>query len=118
MCLTIDVPPAFISLHPGHLQIFFFKLCKFLRSPATWVFVFDGPNRPTIKRGKAVNSSTAPSWVGPCKDLIECFGFHVHQAPGEGEAELGKLSSHGFIDVILTTDSDIFVFGGSCVLRR
>jgi hypothetical protein len=64
---------------PGHLRVFFYKLCKFLRSPVTWVFVFDGRDRPTLKRGKTVPASTTPSWVGPCKALIECFGFYVHQ---------------------------------------
>jgi len=119
---------------PGHLQIFFFKLWKFLQSPITWIFVFDGLNHPTIKRGKVVNGSTTPLWVGPCKTLIECFGFHVHQAsaallvdkillelyqaPGEAEAELAKLSSQGIIDLIFTTDGDAFVFGGLCVLQR
>ncbi|KDR70577.1 hypothetical protein GALMADRAFT_46237, partial [Galerina marginata CBS 339.88] len=99
------------------LRVLFFKLCKFLQSPITWIFVFDGPLRPNKKRSKSVNSQV-PSWRGSCQSLLKSFGFAIHQAPGEGEAELAKLNASGFIDAVLSTDSDSFVFGAQCVIRR
>lgn len=39
------------------------------------------------------------------------------QAPGEAEAELATLSAGGYLDVVLTNDSDVFVFGATHVIR-
>lgn len=39
------------------------------------------------------------------------------QAPGEAEAELAQLNKLGFIDVVITEDSDTLAFGATCVLR-
>jgi 5'-3' exonuclease len=39
------------------------------------------------------------------------------QAPGEAEAELAQLNKLGFIDVVITEDSDALAFGATCVLR-
>ena len=41
------------------------------------IFVFDGPQRPRVKRGKAV--IITDNWmVDEFKDLIHAFGFHSH----------------------------------------
>jgi 5'-3' exonuclease len=42
----------------------------------------------------------------------------LHQAPGEAEAELGYLNRILAIDLVLTSDSDIFIFGATHVMRR
>ncbi|CAA7260307.1 unnamed protein product [Cyclocybe aegerita] len=97
------------------IEILFFKLCLFLRYPIVWIFVFDGPSRP-VKNGKAPLSHQ-PSWVEPVKQLVKLFGFHVHEAPGEGEAELSKMNSIGILDAIITTDSDALVLGARYILR-
>jgi 5'-3' exonuclease len=77
-------------------------------------------------------------WAGPCKRLLEIFGFMIHevsvmirvlscwplitglmhQAPGEAEAELAKLNAVGLVDAVFTSDSDALVFGARCVIRR
>ncbi|KAF8955937.1 PIN domain-like protein, partial [Flammula alnicola] len=107
------------------MRIFFFKLCRFLHeSPAVMVFVFDGPNRPSYKHGRHIDTHSIPEWCNLCKNLIESFGFYWHQvstgiyfAPGEAEAELARLCDLHAIDVALTGDSDAFVFGAQYVLR-
>lgn len=64
----------------GALRTFFYKLCKYLReAPAIFIFVFDGPDRPSFKHGRDINTQTAPEWAGPCKQIIEAFGFYWHQ---------------------------------------
>lgn len=52
------------------------------------------------------------------KKFLENINLSLVQAPGEGEAELAALNSRGLIDVVLTTDSDILVFGAHSILRR
>ncbi|KAG6819757.1 hypothetical protein H0H93_008969 [Arthromyces matolae] len=99
------------------LKIFFAKLCYFLSLPATILFVFDGPQRPSYKRGRQVK--TVPLWWhGHATRLIKDFGFHSYTAPGEAEAELAQLNSLGLIDAIITNDSDAFVFNAQRVFRR
>ena len=41
----------------------------------------------------------------------------MYQAPGEAEAELAMLNSLGVIDVVITDDSDAFIFGAICIIR-
>ncbi|KAG9217978.1 hypothetical protein PLEOSDRAFT_1114240 [Pleurotus ostreatus PC15] len=98
------------------LKIFFFRLCRLLTIPANFIFVFDGPDRPSHKCGTKVIKH--PAWVTAyLKPLIEAFGFHHHQAPAEAEAELAQLNQHCFIDAIITEDSDVLVFGGLTIIR-
>ncbi|KAJ7152390.1 PIN domain-like protein [Mycena filopes] len=108
--------------HPGPggdkllLEKMFYQLCQFSRAPLTPVFVFDGPDRPPIKRGIRVMNHAAPV-IQHLKTMIRAFGFHVHDAPGEAEAELAQLNRNDDIDAIITEDSDAFVFGATCVIR-
>ncbi|TFK72356.1 PIN domain-like protein, partial [Pluteus cervinus] len=99
------------------LKIFFFKLCRFLSIPAIFVFVFDGPERPPIKRNTQILSKQTIWLIPHLKTLIRAFGFHVHDAPGEAEAELAKLNRRCLIDAVYTSDSDSLVFGAQLVLR-
>jgi XPG N-terminal domain len=56
------------------LRSIFYKLVKFLEVPVTPLFVFDGPARPSTKRGKRVIAK--PHWLTePFKDLLDAFGF-------------------------------------------
>ncbi|KAF4607635.1 hypothetical protein EYR38_001708 [Pleurotus pulmonarius] len=108
------------SLHSPNenaaLKIFLYRLCRLLTIPATFIFVFNGPNRPLRKRGVSVVNR--PSWVTDyLKPLIANFGFYHHQAPGEAEAELAELNRRQYIDAILTEDSDVVVFGGLNIFR-
>ena len=117
------------------LRVLFYRLAALSRLPITAVFVFDGDRRPKIKRGKAVR--IFPHWLTTSfRKLAEAFGFYchtvlycchyhhdttnliltLHQAPGEAEAELAYLNQILAIDLVLTSDSDIFVFGATHVI--
>ncbi|KAJ7802203.1 PIN domain-like protein, partial [Mycena olivaceomarginata] len=99
------------------LKTLFYKLCNLQHAPVTAVLVFDGPGRPEVKRGtrRAVNT---PLWLTvPLKELITAFGYYFFTAPGEAEAELAQLNKLGFIDAIITEDSDPAVFGATCIVR-
>ncbi|KAJ7226354.1 PIN domain-like protein, partial [Mycena haematopus] len=110
---------------PSHAQIgknpelkaLFYKLASLNQAGIIAVFVFDGPNKPSIKRGKHVKAK--PHWlVAEFTKLIGLFGFHYHTAPGEADAELAYLNNIGCIDGILTDDGDVALFGARRIFRK
>jgi Holliday junction resolvase YEN1 len=99
------------------LRTLFFRCCRLLQAPLLPLFVFDGPKRPAIKRGKRVGGSA--HWLTQgMKNIIEAFGFEWRMAPGEAEAELAYLNSIGVIDAVLSDDVDNFLFGATLVIRK
>ncbi|PPQ81847.1 hypothetical protein CVT24_008666 [Panaeolus cyanescens] len=100
--------------HPFHAKPRLEK-CKAHKDRATFVFVFDGPNRPAIKRDCQVRQNLW--WNDVVRGMIHMFGFRAHNAPGEAEAELAVLNHLGFIDAVFTTDSDTLVFGAQTVIK-
>lgn len=73
-----------ISVNTGQnavLQAFFWRLTHLLSLPVAVLFVFDGPDRPGIKRGKQVKGT--PHWMeNGAKSFIEAFGFqHITVRP-------------------------------------
>lgn len=60
------------------LRTLFYKLARLLDTCVLPIFVFDGPFRPSVKRGR--NVVTAEPWLtNGFKELIKAFGFHWHQ---------------------------------------
>jgi holliday junction resolvase GEN1/YEN1 len=58
------------------LRVLFYRLCRILTLPIVPIFVFDGPDRPKLKRGINVKT-TKPHWLStPLKKFIEAFGFY------------------------------------------
>ena len=56
------------------LRTLFFRCTRLLNKPFLPVFVFDGPKRPNIKRGKRIDKSS--HWmVDGMKNIIAAFGF-------------------------------------------
>ncbi|KAG7096287.1 hypothetical protein E1B28_003734 [Marasmius oreades] len=99
------------------LSIIFHKLSFFLKLPAVLIIVLDGTSRPNIKRGTKVKK--APHWmVKGLRELVEGFGYHMHQAPAEAEAELATMNKCGYIDAVLTDDSDVLVFDAPFIIRN
>lgn len=84
------------------------------------LFVFDGPNKPTWKRNKKVGGpnvrvSSVPEFLA--KQLLKHFGFPLHYAPGEAEAECALLQREGIVDAVLSEDVDTLMFGSGMTLR-
>jgi hypothetical protein len=60
-----------------HLRALFYKLAALLELPIRGVFVFDGPERPDLKRNTRV--VTHGHWLTPqFLQLIHFFGYHSH----------------------------------------
>lgn len=61
----------------AELRALFGRLAHLAKIPVTPVFVFDGPSRPKIKRGKQVG--VIPHWLTQrFVELVEAFGFIAH----------------------------------------
>ncbi|KAJ6579195.1 PIN domain-like protein [Mycena vulgaris] len=89
----------------------FYKICELSKYCVTAIFVFDGPGRPDIKRGKQVIDR--PHWITEhFQAMISAFGFY-HYTAREAEAELAQLNRMNIIDGVFTTDGDVLVFGAT-----
>ncbi|KAH7924438.1 hypothetical protein BV22DRAFT_508362 [Leucogyrophana mollusca] len=99
------------------LRTLFFRCSRLMSMPFLPLFVFDGPKRPSIKRGKRVGGNAHWLTTG-MKNIIEAFGFEWRTAPGEAEAELAYLNRIGVIDAVLSDDVDNFLFGATVVIRN
>lgn len=80
------------------------------------IFVFDGPYKPPFKRNKRSGRGDEVS-NAMAKRLIRLFGFPIHQAPGEAEAECALLQREGIVDAVLSEDVDTIMFGCNRTLR-
>jgi Holliday junction resolvase YEN1 len=116
------------------LRTLFFRCAKLISAPFLPLFIFDGPKRPNVKRGK--KTSGEKHWlVDSMKKIIEAFGFEwrmvcsmflltrrrpaeYSKAPGEAEAELAYLNGIGIIDAVLSDDVDTFLFGAKMLIRK
>ncbi|CAL1697972.1 unnamed protein product [Somion occarium] len=88
-----------------------------MSTPFLPLFVFDGPKRPKVKRGKRISGKD--HWmVQGMQKIIDAFGFEWRTAPGEAEAELAYLNRIGVIDAVLSDDVDTFLFGATMVVRN
>lgn len=82
------------------------------------ILVFDGPNKPVFKRNKRSRGPGDSVSVAMAKRLVKLFGFHIHDAPGEAEAECALLQQQGVVDAVLSEDVDTIMFGCTLTLRN
>ncbi|KAJ7630345.1 hypothetical protein FB45DRAFT_915247 [Roridomyces roridus] len=99
------------------LRTLFFRCATLMHAPFLPLFVFDGPHRPAVKRGKKIRRESHKLTNG-MKGIVEAFGFEWITAPGEAEAELAYLNRIGVLDGILSDDVDNFLFGATTVIRN
>ncbi|KAG0951017.1 hypothetical protein G6F57_001705 [Rhizopus arrhizus] len=103
----------------SELRVIFFRLCRLYELGIRPVFVFDGPNRPSYKRNRLINTMPLDTTFRTnLLDLIRLFNFSSWEAYGEAEAECAMLQRLGFVDLIMTCDSDVFLFGARRVIRQ
>ncbi|EJT68826.1 hypothetical protein GGTG_13604 [Gaeumannomyces tritici R3-111a-1] len=97
----------------------FYRLVRLQSHSIQPIFVFDGPNKPTIKRGRRTGGSRGGAVsTAIAKRLIHLFGFYTHDAPAEAEAECALLQRCGIVDAVLSEDVDTIMFGCTCTLRN
>ncbi|KAI1127990.1 hypothetical protein F5Y10DRAFT_183304 [Nemania abortiva] len=99
------------------IRTLFYRLLRLLSLSIQPIFVFDGPNKPTFKRNKRSGRGDGVA-TAMAKRLIRLFGFIVHDAPGEAEAECALLQQNGIVDAVLSEDVDTIMFGCTRTLRN
>lgn len=52
------------------------------------------------------------------KQLLKQFGYPIHLAPGEAEAECALLQREGIVDAVLSEDVDTLMFGSGITIRN
>ncbi|KAF3942354.1 hypothetical protein ABW19_dt0209362 [Dactylella cylindrospora] len=92
------------------VRVLYYRLCTLLELNIHAVFVFDGKDRPDFKRDKTVNKNESYQ-LALARRLITAFGFPIHNAPGEAEAECAYLQKEGIVDAVLSEDVDTLMFG-------
>lgn len=80
--LRIGIDASIWFFHAAHgregenpeLRTLFFRCAKLVSAPFLPLFIFDGPKRPKVKRGKRISGEK--HWlVDSMKGIIEAFGF-------------------------------------------
>lgn len=99
------------------IRTLFYRLLRLLGLSIQPIFVFDGPNKPAFKRNKRSGRGDGVA-TSMAKRLIKLFGFQVHDAPGEAEAECALLQQTGIVDAVLSEDVDTIMFGCTRTLRN
>ncbi|KAL7934485.1 hypothetical protein V8C35DRAFT_301044 [Trichoderma chlorosporum] len=99
------------------IRTLFYRLVRLLGTPIQPIFVFDGPNKPKFKRNRRSGRGDGFA-AAHAKRLIRLFGFIVHDAPGEAEAECAFLQKNGVVDAVLSEDVDTIMFGCTRTLRN
>ena len=99
------------------LRTLYYRLLKLLALPIHPLFVYDGKNKPLLKRGKAVSRWGTCIANETSKQLIRHFSFPHHTAPGEAEAECALLQKKGVVDMVMSQDGDAIMFGSGVTLR-
>ncbi|TKX24738.1 XPG I-like protein [Elsinoe australis] len=124
--IAIDISIWLFQIQSGKggsnpaLRTFYYRLLRILSLNIHPLFVFDGPNKPPFKRNKRVGGpnvkvSSIPEFLA--KQLLKQFGFPMHLAPGEAEAECALLQREGIVDAVLSEDVDTLMFGSGTTMR-
>ncbi|TDZ23007.1 Flap endonuclease 1-A [Colletotrichum orbiculare MAFF 240422] len=99
------------------IRTLFYRLVRLLGLGIHPIFVFDGPHKPAFKRNRRSGRGDGVT-TAMTKRLIRLFGFPVHDAPGEAEAECALLQQKGIVDAVLSEDVDTIMFGCTRTLRN
>ncbi|ORY03839.1 hypothetical protein BCR34DRAFT_573196 [Clohesyomyces aquaticus] len=100
------------------LRTFYYRLLRLISLSIHPIFVFDGPNKPPFKRNKRTGANVASVPEFLAKQLLGWFGFPIHRAPGEAEAECALLQREGIVDAVFSEDVDTLMFGSGLTIRN
>ena len=96
--LRIGIDASIWFFHATHgregenpeLRTLFFRCAKLVSAPFLPLFIFDGPKRPKVKRGKRI--SREGHWlVNSMKGIIEAFGFEWRMVCSNASLSVGTL---------------------------
>ena len=123
-----------------HIRTLFFRAAALQALDIHPIFVLDG-SAPEMKRevmkarrsgGKAsqsqsqtqtekvvsMNRKGLKSVQNECLTLIRALGLEHATSQGEAEAMCAQLNAEGYVDAVITEDSDVFCYGAKVVLQN
>uniref|UniRef100_A0A5B7AYS1 Flap endonuclease GEN-like 1 n=1 Tax=Davidia involucrata TaxID=16924 RepID=A0A5B7AYS1_DAVIN len=90
------------------------RIARFFRASG-----IDLSGLPVAEEGVSVERNRAfLKCVQECVELLDLLGMPVLKARGEAEALCAQLNNEGQVDACITADSDAFLFGANCVIKR
>ena len=111
--------PISLCYRSPELRLMFYRFCRLQELGIRAVFVFDGPGRPSWKRDREINTIPMDTeFRQGLLTMIRLFDFHAWHAYGEAEAECAVLQRLNYVDMVMTGDVDVFLFGARRVIRH
>lgn len=74
--------------------------------------------RDQKRKDQRDSDEVSSTMIKECQELLQTFGIPYITAPMEAEAQCATLYELGFVDGIVTDDSDCFLFGGNCIYKN
>ncbi|KAF2864343.1 hypothetical protein K470DRAFT_254002 [Piedraia hortae CBS 480.64] len=99
------------------LRTLYYRVIKLISFNIHPLFVFDGKNRPPLKRNKKITGGGNLDMQYAARQLLDQLAVPWHIAPGEAEAECALLEKEGVVDAVLSDDVDTAMFGAGLWLR-
>ncbi|KAL0931870.1 uncharacterized protein CTRU02_212823 [Colletotrichum truncatum] len=94
------------------------RIFRLMRLGIQLLFIFDGDERPSKKKGRKSKLGTAGGNIALLKELLDNLRVPWHQAPGEAEAECGRLQQLGVVDAVWSEGNDAFMFGCRVLVKK
>ncbi|PPQ80032.1 hypothetical protein CVT24_006522 [Panaeolus cyanescens] len=75
----------------GALKILYYELAELLKCSLVLVFVYNSIGGPPVqqqpqRRNTVISESLW--WLSQTQDLVQAFGYHIHQVPAEAKSEI------------------------------
>lgn len=99
----------------AEVRMIMFRLLKLMASGCSPLIVFDGPGRPSWKRGNYISGSGRSAVERQVEALCNVLKIPCVRARGEAEAEMAAMNKRGVIDAVCSDDVDTLLFGASLV---
>lgn len=116
------------NFHHLYLRTLYQRVTRLMKQGIKLVFVADGKAPEWKQKAMArrrrdeaatnnLNRAGLKFNTEKCFEVLEALGLPCIQAPGEAEAYCAWLNGSGRVDGILTSDSDVFLYGGKTVYK-
>jgi flap endonuclease-1 len=99
----------------NHLKMVFYLICNLTQSGINQIWIFDNKNRNTLKSARQTKIEKIGDKIKECKKLLNIMGVNYITSPAGYEAEelASCLVFNGYGNYVLSTDSDVLMFGGN-----